>query len=223
LQEKLASRPQVSHSLFDLEERAMEIIDKGPGDALEQEERKDIAKKLIRSEIKKRFGDKPDFVPNVDNVEYNKIKQRWWSRGYDAEKPLANKVARQLGHMIKEDLEKRNPDLPIKEENQKLGRYADMLSLLENAHGRGIRGGRMGNLIARLGGAMVGSVAFPGGFLGHILGSIIGEEAAGGAREYLSDPSRLAKVASQSIEEARNVPPSLLKKATEKYIPGMKK
>lgn len=142
----------------------------------------------IAAEIK-RHGDM------VDAKTLNEIKQGMWSVGYDQLRPTSQKVARRIGRTAKNTIEKAFPDENIRALNELSGDYNTLISLLENANGRVIKGGRLGGYAARSIGALAG-LNIP------IVGPIGGAVAANKAANMLYDPVRRASQASRKMQKA---------------------
>lgn len=121
--------------------------------------------------------------------ELNNFKQGMWSVGYNQLKPTSQSTARKIGHIAKEAIEKGYPDSNIKQLNELSGKYATLNSLLENAQGRVVRGGRLGGYAARAIGAIAGSKL-------PVVGPLIGQAVGGKVADFIYAPERASAIAS---------------------------
>lgn len=149
----------------------------------------------------------------VDGVTANKIKKGMWSKSYNQMAPNANKVARQIGHNIKEAIEKVYDEDDIKGLNQKLGDYATLNKLLENAEGRVVAKGKIGRYVAQGIGAMAGRSA--GALAGvPVGGELAGAYVGGQVSDVLVNPRRLTDKMRKKMLKAKGNAPA--KTATSK-------
>ena len=151
--------------------------------------------KYINSEIE-RYGNEM-----VSAKEFNNIKQGMWSVAYNALRPTAKSTARKIGFTAKEMIEKSYPNENIRGLNERSGNYQTLDSLLENAQGRVIKGGRLGSYFAQGTGALIGAMLpLPG--IGRAAGAVAGRWLGGKTSEFLSSPERLSNIASKKAGRA---------------------
>jgi hypothetical protein len=121
----------------------------------------------------------------VNDIELNQIKQGLWSMSYNQNRPNMNQTAREVGHVIKDIIEKNNPDVKVRELNSYIGRLADTAYTIEKMNGKIVpAGGVFSKRIIQTIGAISGS-SFP------VLGNIAGFQVAGKVFEYMRNPERL--------------------------------
>jgi len=157
--------------------------------ASEAKEAKSIIDDLIENEIDKFGGElKPSQI--------SEVVQGMWSVGFRADKPLKSRVARIVGHELNDFLDDFVPDPRLKEINRRMGNRLDSISLMENATGRVIQAGRLGNYFAMMMGVGAGAV-IPG--VGPIVGGIAGKKMA----EILAKraPKAAAKKAAKKVRK----------------------
>lgn len=149
----------------------------------ELEEAKSIVAKLIEKEVD-RFGDTPK--PS----QISRAVQGMWQVGYRSDSPLKHKVSRIIGHHANDMLDDIVPDPRLRELTKRMGLRLDSIALMENATGRVIQSGRIGQYFGAGVGAIAGSVV---PVVGPIFGGIAGKKAV----EYLAKtaPKRAAKKA----------------------------
>ncbi len=210
LQEKLRNKPKKSVDLNEVRRQARVEINKKEITELEKNDWKKDVDDFINAELraknpKVRNLESKSVKSKVNLSEANSQKRGYWKMGYNQTRPSANKVARLLGHIMSEKIEKAFPDKEIKSLNSQMGDLMTINSLLENAHGRPIRGSFKGNLIARITGGVAGhTLPIP------IIGPIVGEVVGGKIHEVVTSPERLTQYAGKIAKKQR--PPSLLKK-----------
>lgn len=183
LNQLLQSRPQVKFDLTRVANRAKSEVDKTNISAIEKKMQKADIDEIMQAEIEA-------FGKLTDGLTINKIKQGLWKMGYNAQKPTANKVARRLGHVIKEEIETKYKDTSVRELNTLLAKYIDIITLLRNANGRVIKGGELARKVSGLVGALAGS---PIPFVGSVGGYMVGKKV----NEFLSNPERKIKRATK--------------------------
>lgn len=188
LNEALRSAPNKSFDLFDIAKRAKQSLRQTTSNAKELADAENQVNKYINAEIK-RHG---QFV-NAETL--NNIKQGMWSVGYDQLRPTAKATARKIGSVARQTIEDAFPAENIRALNAKSGDYLTLQSLLENAHGRVVQGGKLGKYV----GGVVGSAA---GANIPLVGPIAGYMAGKKAMQILNDPKRLSKIASLKMSEA---------------------
>lgn len=199
----LASKPERSFNLQDFAEKAKAEIkaQKGISATAKKDQMNDIDE-YIKNEIEDKFGENWEsegMLPNVTAKELNEIKRGLWKEGYRADKPTAQKSARKLGHIIKEEIETAFPDVAESGVNQKIADFVQAKTLLENAHGRVVAGGQLGKGSARVIGAIAGATTkIP------VVGSIVGEKAGEAIQQWATNPSRLTKSATSKIKKAKS-------------------
>lgn len=234
LDEMLSQKPDVQHDLMTTRNSVLARIDQLELPAVERQAMKQDVDRILNAEIEERFGkdwQEKGIEPVVDNLTYNRIKQNMYQMGYDQMQPTKNKTARQIGRVIREDIEAKNPDAAIAEQNKKTGQYADALNILENAHGRVVKGGVMGRALASVTGAIAGqALSLPIPFVGPAVTTVLGSKVAETVAEKLADPTRITRIASERLQDAlsRTTPeeiPTLLeafaKMLREGKIPGV--
>ena len=190
----------------------------------------DKAKRSIRSnkmlaahEVKKQLGYIDDYIAAeverhgqiVDAVTFNNVKQGAWGIGYNKLEPTAYKGARAIGSTIRKSIEDSFPAENIRALNMKSGDYQGLISLLEEANGRIVQGGKIGKYFAQGTGALAGGLAgsaipIPG--VGAVAGAIAGREIGGRIAGALNNPAlRSAKAAEKMQEALRRMPKPALK------------
>lgn len=174
----LASRPDIKFNLTQIGQKAVKEIDTMKISATEKLERTKDVIDFMEAE-KKYHGN------IVDGTTVNNIKQGLWKLGYNLMKPTANKTARKLGYIIKDQIQTKYNDPAIQELNGKTGTLMTAISLLENAHGRVIDGGMLTKKLAGIAGGIAGA---PIPFVGPIAGYFAGQKV----QEFLSNPERKA-------------------------------
>jgi len=134
----------------------------------------------------------------VSGADLNEIKRGMYSVGYNVNKPTSDKAARLIGKAARSRIEKLFPEADISGINKKLGDYVTLQKLLESAHGRVIRGGRLGSYFAQTLGAGVGAAAgAPIPYAGPLAGAMAGRVAGKKLYEVANLPSRLSKIAAK--------------------------
>lgn len=132
----------------------------------------------------------------LNGEELNNFKQGMWSVSYTADKPITTGVVPcKIGFIAKEMIEKGYPDINIKTLNEQSAKYITLQHLLENANGRVVKGGRLGEYFAKTTGTIIGGLigsAIPIPGVGPAVGAVIGMEAGGKLAKYLTSPERLS-------------------------------
>jgi hypothetical protein len=206
MQEALKSKPDQTFDLNVLKEKVKARIDEGKEAAIVKNQKKADVDEFLDAEIEARGI--PEGEPAlVSGQDYNSIKQGAWKMGYNLMKPTANKTARLIGHEISTDIKSTYKGTPVEPLNQYLATLQDAIQLLENAHGRVIKGGRLDQRLAGMTGAIIGATTKV-----PVVGPVIGEMAGRGLYNYRTNPERLTNRASNLLSNAR-------KSATEK-LPG---
>jgi len=146
---------------------------------------------------------------NLTGSQLNDFKQGMWSVSYDPLSPNKNKVARQLGFLAKKEIEQAYSDKAIKETNRRLGDFLTLETLLNNAQGRVVQGGKLGGYAARGTGAVVGGLAgqaipIPG--VGPVAGSIAGQDIGGRIAAIINDPERITKGLAKRVQRTNTKP-----------------
>ncbi len=132
----------------------------------------------------------------VNGNELNTIKQGMWSKGYNVLQPTAKDNARRIGFAAKDAIETAYPNDVIRKLNNKSGDLLTLGTLLTNAQGRVVKGGRLGLYASRGIGAIAGqSVPIVGPLAGAYVGGKVGEKIY--APEYQS------KKAQKLMQKAR--------------------
>ncbi len=131
----------------------------------------------------------------LNGEELNNFKQGMWSVSYNQLKPNTKNIARQIGFASKEAIEQGYKDKAIKQLNEQSGKYATLDTLLENAQGRVVKGGKMGNYFARTIGAVAGS-SIP------VVGPIAGAMLGGKASEFINNPERMSAIGAKKMQKA---------------------
>lgn len=117
--------------------------------------------------------------------QLNTFKQGLWGKSYNLLAPNSKDVARQLGFVAKDAIEKAYPTDDVKGLNQEIGENLTLDTLLQKAHGRIVKAGRLGNYFAKITGAIIGSHGGP-------FGTLIGSELGGKASDFINDPTRIS-------------------------------
>ena len=131
----------------------------------------------------------------VDALTLNNIKQGMWSVGYNALRPTAKSTARKVGNVIKNKIEQAFPAENIRGLNTKSGDYQTLIHLLENAQGRVVKGGQLGQYFANVIGAVAGSKI-------PVVGPLVGAYIGGKVSKAMYAPERLSAVASGKMRQA---------------------
>jgi hypothetical protein len=124
---------------------------------------------------------------NISLTDANNIKKDLQSKtNYDATRPSqitqANGVMAKIAKNQVENTANQAGSPAIKELNKVIQQHIDSLDFLNKINGQTVKGGRIGNYIARGIGTAAGGLighTFGGGLTGDILGGAIGEEAGG--------------------------------------------
>lgn len=208
LTELLKTQPKT----FNLDELAL-IAKKEINDANEaailKSSKVSLVDEIVNAE-KEAFGS--NLVPSS---EANLIKQRLWSLSkFDStfqSKPEIVDVARKLGYVIKDSIEKAYPEANVKELNNLTSRYITAIKLLENAHGRAVKGGFMSKAVSRIAGTMAGAtLPIP------VVGPLIGERLASIASDIMTNPERITSMAAKKyIKYGEKEGAGIMKKALE--------
>lgn len=130
----------------------------------------------------------------VDGSEVANLKRGLYSMAdYDATKTPDSQLAiKMMAKNAKEAIEKHYPDANIRNVNEIIGSYAEMIKALRSVHGQVVRGSMLGKRLNQV----IGAVA--GGSMGPV-GSLIGAEAAGKLTDIVLDPMRRTSAASASL------------------------
>lgn len=184
----LDSDPVKKFDLLELGEEVKRTLDKTIKNAEELATSKANVNRYISAEIERHGG-----IVNARTL--NEIKQGMWGVGFDQLNMTAKKAARDIGHAAKNKIEQAFPDNVIKTLNNKSGEYQTLTTLLENADGRVIKGGRLGGYVAKGIGAIAGSKI-------PVVGPIGGMLAADKAANFIYDPVRRANNASRKMQKA---------------------
>ncbi len=190
----LRSDPQPKFDLMDIADSAKQSLRQTIKNADELVKAERDVNRYIGAEIK-RYG------PVVNAETLNNVKQGMWSVGYDALRPTSKATARKLGNIAKRRIEDAFPDEQIRALNAKSGDYLTLTDLLENAQGRVIKGGRLGQYVAGTIGAVAGSKV---PIVGPIAGAMVGNRVV----KAMYSPERLSKFAAGKMAQAqRRMPP----------------
>lgn len=207
LQQELASRPQRNFNLYKLGAQAKREIDAMKLSALEKQGRKADVDEIIVAEVDQRG------TPNIDGTTLNEVKQGLWKMGYNQQKPTTHKTARLLGHLAKEQIIDSYKEVPIEQLSNRIGKYAESISLLENAHGRVIKGGQLGQKLGGITGAIIGgSIKIP------IIGPTVGQFVGTNLVKWLSSPERLTTKAAAKVKKAQQIERTLESKSAKERI-----
>lgn len=130
----------------------------------------------------------------VSGEQLNNFKKGMWSVSYDLLKPNTQSTARKLGFIAKEQIQDAYPSSSIKQLNELSGKYSTLTTLLQNAHGRVVAGGRLSRHMAELTGAIAGSKI-------PVIGSLAGRYVGGKTSDFLYAPERAARLASRKAQK----------------------
>lgn len=205
LSDALASNPDQKFDLLELEKDVKPKLRKIFDNDADFKDALETVKREVAASIEERGQ-------MVDGVEFNKIKRGMWSKGYNAMAPNTNKIARAVGNVIKEKIEKAYPDQNIKALNSKLGEYATLRNLLQDAHGNVVARGKLGRYFAQGIGALAGS-SIP--FIGELGGGYLG----GKVSDYFVDPKRITKKTAKQVSKIPAADMLKLQKAVESSTP----
>jgi hypothetical protein len=197
--------PTVTASWTSIRNKAAKSIDEIFSNA------EDKAKAL--QELKEQLAYEKQRYPRATLADLNKSKKGMWTVGYDSQRPLRNRVARLIGHEMKNQIEEKAAkymiDLErVKTLNKEIGELSTAIGLMENATGRIVEGGRLGQYFASAIGASLGGAAgsvVPGA--GTLIGGAAGAAIAAKGQEALRRtlPKRLigkAAKAEQALSKA---------------------
>ena len=204
----LETKPDKTFDLMDIRKKTFRLLKKTSKNASKLKTDLKYVDEYIGDEIQ-RHGQL------VNASVLNDIKQGMWSVGYENLRPTSKETARKIGYSIKKTIENAFPDKDVRGLNAKIGDYETLITLLENAEGRGIKGGRLGGYAARGMGTIVGGLAgqaipIPG--VGPVVGAMLGNEAGARFASRIYDPARRAAQAGKLAAKAA-------KKATKKIKP----
>jgi hypothetical protein len=139
LNSRLASKPH--QSTVNMEKVRSESIGK-----LDEITMSSTEKKEAINTINEIINDEIEFKGSNPHVsEANKIKQGLWKTGYRADKPMSSRMSRIVGHFMADQIDVAAKDPYITHLNRQIGRRMDMISLMGNATGRVVKGGRLGD------------------------------------------------------------------------------
>ena len=132
--------------------------------------------------------------------ELNGLKKSWWETRYDQNNKVPKEVAGLLGNLAKTAIEQAPSyeSLPIKEANAEIGKLYDAYNFLDYTHNNTIKGGRLDNRLASMGGAMIGQAVgkllpIPG--VGEAVGTGVGFASGEKFSKMFNDPTaRMQKV-----------------------------
>lgn len=194
--------PTVQGSWSGISRDAAKAIEKSFGNA------EDILN--AKKELRKQLAAERARFPRPIMEDLNTAKRGMWDVGFDSERPLRNKVARLIGHAMKDQIEAKAEKAGvnasrIRELNEKMGDLVTARALLENATGRVVNGGKMGDYFAATIGASVGSAvghAVPG--VGPLIGGGAGFAIAQKGERVLRKtlPGRAMRQAAKLGEKA---------------------
>jgi len=190
LQSELSKRPNEVIDLEQVRFNAKKSIDKQKNvSADEKAAQKAEVDKLIDSEITARKTSRQtknrEAVTKPSLVESNQIKRGMWgATKFDATRPYRGTASYEIGKAMSEQIVQRAPETaPI---NLEMGKDIQTRRLLEDAHGRGVKGGKIGNYAAGMAGTIIGStVNVP------VVGPLLGKIGAETMQSYLTDPYRI--------------------------------
>ena len=133
----------------------------------------------------------------VNAQTLNRIKQGMWDISYDALAPNKKDIARKIGFITKETIERAFPNKNIKELNELSGKYQTLKTLLGNAHERVIKGGRLGHYFANIVGAVAGrGLGIP------VVGELVGAAVGGSVSRAINDPAIASAIAANKAMRA---------------------
>jgi hypothetical protein len=184
--------------------------------AVEEEDMIKDLTDIINAEVKRKYGadwQEKGIQPKFSGMEVDKIKAGMWKMGYNMLRPTSNKVARLIGYELGQQLDDVYKNTKLKEYNDRMSKLATAMQLLENAHGRVIRGGQVGKALSGLIGTVVGStINIP------VVGPLLGKFGANAIYDLATNPERITTKASQKVQKAietKKLPESILKKINE--------
>jgi hypothetical protein len=215
LNAKLADH-QGTFNLKNIANKAKGEVDRTIKNATEANKMKASIDEYITDEITKNKG-----RAVVTTAQLNDIKQGMWSVGYDAMKPTSATAARKIGYVAREAIEKAVADVPMKTLNAQSGKYQTLIDLLDNADGRVIQGGKLGQYFGRTIGTGIGGTAgyAVGGPAGSVIGSGIGAYAGGEAVAAFNSPSRMSRIGATAMEQSNKL--KLMNSPTDRMIRGI--
>jgi hypothetical protein len=192
--QKLLEKQSGEVNLEDIGTKVMDGLEKRYKNAAELEEARNLVADLLLPEVQRYAGQ------TVPLHIANEIKSGMWQIGYDATKPLRNKIARQVGHELSDAISKQAPKLAA-ELNKKMSLAHDAIDVMEKATGRVVKGGRLGQYFAGGIGALAArSIPIPGA---ELAGYALGKKAS----EFLGEQGavRGAKKAGELLEKAKSL------------------
>lgn len=208
-----------SRQTFDIRElgkQAMDDIGATVKDATDAKSMKRDINRYI-TDTMERNGNSPVFT----TAQLNDIKSGIWKKSYNALKPTANASARKFGHIIADTIEQSITDVPVKELNNLTSKYLTLNDLLENAHGRIVSSGKVGQFFGRTIGAGVGgTVGYAmGGPTGAAAGTAGGGFLGGEFVKKLASPERMSKIGMTAMEQSNKL--RLMNTPTDRMIRGI--
>jgi len=200
-----------------------EALQSKPEKVFDLNQMKETIKTKIRKEIKndteykKMIKDIDRYIDDaisergqvVNGANLNNLKQGMWEVSFDQLRPTSKVAAREIGNVAKNMIEDYYTDSNIKGLNELSGKYLALESLLENANGRVVKGGKLGSYFAKTGGSIIGS-AIP--IVGSIGGWFVGEKF----HNYMMSPERITSKAIKQVQEIKKSQP--IKTVSEKAM-----
>lgn len=129
----------------------------------------------------------------VTGAELNKVKRGMWSKAYNQSAPTAHKAARQVGNAAKEMIQSGYDNADIKGINQELGKYLNLDTILENAHGRVVNRGKLGRYAAQIIGGVAGSKV-------PVFGPLAGTWVGGKVSDMIASPERVTGALAKKLK-----------------------
>jgi len=129
----------------------------------------------------------------VTGAELNKVKRGMWSKAYNQSAPTAHKAARQVGNAAKEMIQSGYDNADIKGINQELGKYLNLDTILENAHGRVVNRGKLGRYAAQIIGGVAGAKV-------PVFGPLAGTWVGGKVSDMIASPERVTGALAKKLK-----------------------
>lgn len=212
LQSYLDSIPGVQFSIDDLKSKVLSAIPNTFPNAKEAAQARTDLQSYLDAEHDK-FGS-----DNLSAGQLNQFKRGMWSVSFNGLAPNANKLAKVIGGVAQQEIEKAFPDGQIGMVNKAMGQYLTLQKLLDNANGRIIPGGKIGNYGAKATGMVAGATLHKLPIIGPVLGHALG----GAVDEFMSDPTRRTMAMAQRMKGYQGSPLQLPLRTVPQYQPTFK-
>jgi hypothetical protein len=197
LTEQLKQDTKRWFSVSSLEKRAIEDIGKKNLTAFEKNKLVEDIKRITDAERVSRGLSEADDVLLTGSEANNFKRGLYHLSNYDQTvgKSTGDEI-KNMARLTKEAIEDNYKTQDVKGINKMLGDYVESIRMLQNAHGRVVKGGVLGKKLNQVIGAFVGAQ------VGGAPGALAGVEAASRLTNYQLDPLRRTSSAISKLEKA---------------------